>query len=175
MQARSLFSPLTAQPFKLCLEREVFLSVLVWNDLPRVDLRICRDGYPTKKGCILNASRWAVLMDHLDEFEKKMSEVQKGDNQIDFNIHLGGNLYAAVRSPYPILDIRLRFMHEGKLLHTTKGVTLRFQGLNNLRKNMQKVYDAIPREIPCFLKHQTADDETAALSCKECSPNTWQI
>ena len=120
MQAGPIVTPLLAEPFKVCLEREVFLSVHTWNDIPRVDLRLFNAGYPTKKGCILNASRWAILMDNLDEIEKKMGEVQEGNLEIDLNIHLGANLYAAVHSPYAILDIRLRFMNEGKLLHTTK-------------------------------------------------------
>ena len=167
--------PLQAAPFRQCLERDVFLSVHTWNDQPRVDLRQCTDGYPTQKGCILTASRWAILMDHLEELETKMSEVQEGNPEINFKIHLGGNVFAAVTSPYPIVDIRLRFMNDGTLLHTRRGVTLRFPGLMQLKECIPRVYEAIPRTTPCYLVHKEADDEMACVTCKECSPNTYML
>jgi len=167
--------PLHSAAFRECLERDVFLAVQVWNDQPRIDLRQCPDGYPTQKGCILNSSRWAVLTDHLEELEKKMTEVLNGGTDIDFKIHLGGNLYAAVKTPFPILDIRLRFMNEGKLLYTKRGVTLRFPGLNRLKQNIQRVHEAIPRTKPCYLVHQETNDEMGCARCKECSPNTYML
>ena len=167
--------PLNATPFRKCLERDVFLSVHTWKDQPWIDLRQCPDGYPTQKGCILTASRWAVLMDHLVELEDKMSEVLAGNPEIDFKIHLGANLFASVSSPYPILDIRLRFMNDGTMFHTSRGITLRFPGLNRLKQNIERVQEAIPRTISCFMIHEQANDELACESCKECSPNTYML
>ena len=164
--------PLHTTPFRLCLERDVFLAVQVWNDQPRIDLHQCPDSYPTQKGCILTASRWAILSDHLEELEKKMTKVLNGDTDIDFKIHLGRNLYAAVKTPFPILDIRLRFMNEGKLLHTKRRVTLMFLGLNRLK---QIAHEAIPRTKPCYLVHQETNDEMGCARCKECSPNTYML
>ena len=42
-------------------------------------------------------------MDNLAELEDKMSKVQAGNPEIDFKIHLGANVFAAVMSPYHIL------------------------------------------------------------------------
>lgn len=158
--------PLNAAPFRECLERDVFLSVHSWKDQPRIDLRHFPDGYPTQKGCILTASRWAILMDHLEEIEHKLSEVQAGNLEIDFKIHLGGNVFAAVTSPYPILDIRLQFLNEGSWLHTHRGVTLRLPGLTQLKGCVQRVYEAIPHTTQCILEHQDGNDDMASLTCK---------
>ena len=104
-----------------------------------------------------------------------MTEVLNGDTDMDFKIHLGSNVVASVKSLYPILDIRLRFMNEGKLLHTKRGVTLRFPGLNRLKQNIQRVHEAIPRAKPCYLVHQETNDDMACATCKECSPNTYML
>ena len=167
--------PLNAPAFKECLEREVYLSVHTWQEDPRIDLRQYRDGYPTPKGCILNASRWAVLRDHLHEIREEMTLVQGGKSDVDYQIHLGGNVYAAVKYPYAILDIRLRFMKDGALKHTTKGVTLRSEGFKKLNELACRIDVTIPRTTPCHVTHKEDDDEMAALNCKECSPDTYML
>ena len=172
---QSIHYPLHAAPFRQCLERETFLSVQTWKDEATIHLRLFQDGYPTPKGCVLNASRWTILVDHLTVIEEEMTKVQSGSSNIEYKVHLGGNVYATVTSPYVILDIRLHFTQDGKLLPTRKGVTLRFPGLIQLKQCISRVYDAIPRTHPCYMIHQNAQDEMAALTCKECSPNTYML
>ena len=89
--------PLNGPPFRECLEREVFLSVQTWKEEPRLDLRQYRDNYPTPKGCILNASRWAILRDHLMELSEEMHMVQSGSTDVKYKIYLGGNIFAEIQ------------------------------------------------------------------------------
>jgi hypothetical protein len=96
---------------------------------------------------------------------------------VNFETHLGGNIYVSVASPYWLVDIRQRFRDsEGKLRPTTRGIKLKIQEWEVVKNTYPEVQEAVPETevlVPCALQddHQ---NQLGALSCPECNPDGYQ-
>jgi hypothetical protein len=111
-----------------------------------------------------------------DRVDASIEDV-KNQKPVDFEYHLGGNVYVSVVSPYWLVDIRQRFQDsEGKLRPTARGIKLKFREWQNLKESYPEIQEAVPETetlVPCALQddHQY---QLGAVSCSECNPNGYQ-
>lgn len=75
------------------------------------DVRLFDDDEPTEKGQSMSLSRWRILCDSIEIIDKNLEDVKK-DKDVDYRLHLGGNVHVSVTSPYRSINIRKIQLHE---------------------------------------------------------------
>ena len=151
------------------------LTVKPWLGNNRFDIREWQSGYPTKKGVSLPTLRWVALAFATDLVDQAIKDVT-GQKDVDFEYHLGKNVYVSVKSPYRLVDIRQRFVDaEGVLRPTKRGLKLKLQTWTSLKAAIQEIKEAVPETsviLPCFLDddHQ---NQQGYINCPECNPNGY--
>lgn len=78
------------------------------------NVRLFDDDEPTEKGQSMSLSRWHILCDSIEIIDKNLEDVKK-DKDVDYRLHLGGNVHVSVTSPY-------RCKHSQIQLHEECGV-----------------------------------------------------
>lgn len=144
-----------------------------------IDVRLFDDDEPTEKGQSMTLSRWRILCDSLEIIDKNLEDVKK-DKDVDYRLHLGGNVYVSVTSPYRCINIRkfyfMRNVKSGKktLYPTREGVSLRFPEWAKLKNNLSEINFHLPVEldsvVPCYAR-QDHSNQMAMLECMECNPS----
>lgn len=169
--------PSPCTPFCVELEKDIFLAVKDYLGHDIVDLRVFEGGLGTKRGLEFPPQRWNSLMCLMDFINNALNDVIKGECAVHYEAHIGGNVYVQVTSPYRIVDIRQRYFDKGKLFYTKAGVKLHPLGWQKLLDTRSRVIDSIPNmdeQVPCFMRDDHQNQE-GALSCSECSPNTFKM
>lgn len=144
-----------------------------------IDVRLFDDDEPTEKGQSMTLSRWRILCDSIEIIDKNLEDVKK-DKDVDYRLHLGGNVYVSVISPYRCINIRkfyfMRNVKSGKktLYPTREGVSLRFPEWAKLKNNLSVINFHLPVEldsvVPCYAR-QDHSNQMAMLECMECNPS----
>lgn len=144
-----------------------------------IDVRLFDDDEPTEKGQSMTLSRWRILCDSIEIIDKNLEDVKK-DKDVDYRLHLGGNVYVSVTSPYRCINIRkfyfMRNVKSGKktLYPTREGVSLRFPEWAKLKNNLCEINFHLPVEldsvVPCYAR-QDHSNQMAMLECMECNPS----
>jgi hypothetical protein len=77
--------------------------------------------YPTKKGVVLNLSRWLLLEVNLDKIDQHVK------SPIDDSRHLGGGVFVCLNSRYTTVNIRNFWKPVGAIqaLPTKRGIVLK--------------------------------------------------
>jgi hypothetical protein len=160
------------------LGQQRYFRLSDWNGAPRVDIREWLENgiAPTKRGLSFPLQRFKVLMVSKDCIDQHLQRLIK-DEDVSYELHLGGNVYVSLQSPLRIIDIRQRFLDSaGVLRPTRRGVALRvkqWEQLKGLFLRLEQLLPEIVDMIPCFLSpdHQ---NQQGALMCPECNPNYYQ-
>ena len=151
-------------------------KVKPWGGRLRFDIRDWTDNRPTIKGVSLPSLRWVSLVYMAPAVADAIKKVKEKGREVNFELHIGGNVYITVTSPYWLVDIRQRFVDsEGNLRPTRRGIKLRFAEWKALTETFEEVKDAAPEVgviTPCYLgvDHQ---NQLGYLSCPECSPKGY--
>lgn len=149
----------------------ILLRVTEWQNQRRVDVRQF-DGanFPTKKGVSLTPSRFKALMNSLDQVTSSLQDVIEG-KKVNFERHLGNNIWIYVTSPYLCVQIRKKYMHtNGDLQCSTFGVSLKRHQWSELCKYVEVIdntFEDLRSAQTCSESHQ---DALASLMCPECTP-----
>jgi len=169
--------PSPCNPFSVELEKDIFLIVREWLGEAIVELRLFENGLPSRKGLDFPPQRWNSLMCSTDEINKALQGVIKGESNISYESHIGGNVFVQVTSPYRVVDIRQRYFKDGRLYYTKVGIKLHPQGWQKVLDTRCTVIDCIPNlddHLPCFMREDHQNQE-GALTCPECSPNSYAM
>ena len=162
----------------LPLGSERFISIVEWQNEPRIDIRQF-DGdngktFPTKVGVSLTLPRWKQLTEKADSV---MKEVQKlvAEEEVKLFLHIGGNVHVSVNSGILAVDMRRWWLPEdaGTLKPTRKGISLRLFEWERLMKYIPIINEAIPElssVVPCYLRRDH-DNQESAMECRECNGN----
>lgn len=125
------------------------------------DVRLFDDDEPTEKGRSMSLSRWRILCDSIEIIDKNLEDVKK-DKDVDYRLHLRGNVHVSVTSPYRSINIRkfnfMRNVESGKktLYLTREGVSLRIPEWAKLKNNLSEINCHLPVEldsvVPCYAR-----------------------
>ena len=134
--------------------------------------------FPTPFGIGLTPRRWNELKLVLNGIEEKVSHYEKGEEDVSYRHHLGGNFYASITQGFPCVDLRKFWLPEGakEVCATRKGISLGFDQFRALIETVPEIDHHVPELInatPCYLEddHQ---NQVGALRCAECNPNDCQ-
>ena len=118
---------------KFTLPQDVLVEITSWKGERRVDFRqLDANGYRTKFGIALNLSRFKNLLMCMDSLNNNFAEVVKG-RDVDFEMHLGGNIYTYVKSPFTCVQIRAKYSKDGDMRYSYfKGISLKQDQWNSL-------------------------------------------
>jgi hypothetical protein len=97
---------------------------------------------------------------------------------VDYEVHLGGNVYLSLTSPYNCVDIRQKYQDErGVIRFTRRGVSLRRSEWLKLKQAFGDILGAVPEAddlpTPCLMRDDHMNP-LGALECKECTPNGYR-
>lgn len=154
-----------------------YLCVSEYQGEKRVHIReydvIGEKSYPTKKGVVFTAGRWAKFRNFMDEISQHV-EALRNEEPVDYKMHLGGGIYVVVKSGYMCVNVRKYWMPKGELqeIPSKFGLALRLKEWDQLVKSfwkIEKFWPELQDAKPC------TDDEShanmyAVVDCKECNP-----
>ena len=120
----------------------------------------------------LHNYRWAQLLLQLDEIERNVSMLLSEEEDVKYQNHLGGGVYASVTSHFYCVDFRRFFLPRGTTTAkpTRRGVALRiseFKQLHNVIASINTDFPELASAIPCYLQQDHNSQETVAV-CREC-------
>ena len=173
--------PPTVKGDGLCLTslgNNVWLKVSEWKGEKRVDIREYNTKYPTKTGISLTLNRWTGLCHAVDMVDEHLTRVKKGEH-VEFEFHIGGNVYVSINSPFWIVSIRQFFcpMNGANMRRPTpKGIRLKLGGWNTLKETIASVQREVPELenfVPCFARNDHSN-QMGFLTCPECNPEGYQ-
>lgn len=120
-----------------------------------------------------------ILCDSIEIIDKNLEDVKK-DKDVDYRLHLGGNVHVSVTSPYRCINIRkfnfIRNVESGKktLYLTREGVSLRIPECAKLKNSLSEINFYLPVGLdsvaPCYAR-QGHSNQMAMLECMECNPS----
>ena len=131
----------------------------------------------TKKGVVLNASRWGILKHQMGFISGIFNAVDK-QAIVPLKEHLGGRIFATMDGVFPILHLRKYFkpnMESGNNdspIPTRLGVTLRqseYQKLVELIPSIEKLSNELKKGAACYESNSHAN-QMGYFGCDECSP-----
>ena len=136
------------------------------------------DGYPTKRGVVLNGSRWTILKSSFPAIVDMFDIYRRGIiGKPKFHAHLGNGIYATM-DKYPVLHLRKYFKpnnepgNTDEPLPTKIGITLRSGEFTRLME-MVPAIELFSEELKCATACYDSYDhlnQMGFLACRECSP-----
>ena len=130
---------------------DVHLHVTEWKGERRIDIRWHKHGHPTKTGVSLTPSRYRTLVKIMPILSQVLEDVIHKKEE-DFEFHLGGKVYAYVKTPFECVQIRPKYKRAGEIRFSKFGVSLKKMKWENFCK-LTEVIDAnfsdIKNFIPC--------------------------
>ena len=153
-------------PDTYSLGEGVYLRYTEWDSERRIDIRQMTDSLRfTKVGISLNINKFVNLTQSIETITSKMLEAYGGE-QIDYDLHVGGGVFASVKSPFFGVSIRPKYYKYDKLLPSQfKGIHLKKQQWSELVKIIPTIKDKyadLSQAEPC---HSPISHE-----CEECWP-----
>ena len=122
-------------------------------------------------------NRFVQFRQYADEASARAMDVKRGKKNINYKVHLGGNMYLQVNSPYQGVSIR-QFKNIGdanavNIIPDKSGIFLLIPEWNNFIK----LNEELDTDIPELISTTTCSDQTdhcnqeGYYTCLECCPN----
>lgn len=138
-----------------------------------IDLRIVEnDDQPSRKGQRLSLSRWKNLINNIEDIEKEV-ESMKNKEDVDYRLHLGGNIFVSIKTPY--WCVNLRKFRDGTI-PTHEGLSLKFGQWQHMIGRLDEIHFQLPIDIETVIPCQLSEDhqnQVGMLRCPECNPNDF--
>ena len=125
---------------------------------------------------MLTAERWRLLVEAIPAIADALhSAVYDTDSQVEFERHIGRNVYVTVSAQYCVVDIRERYLPEGSklLINTRRGMSLKAKTWKKLKALIPILDERVPglkEAIPCVYR-EDHNNQLGYLACSECCPN----
>ena len=122
-----------------------------------------------RKGVALPLEGWARLKTQIGEIDKAVDEAT-AQKDVDFKIHIGGNMLVCVTTGIRCIDMRQWFVSKQAVLRPGRtGIALKIPEWVKLR-------ELIPEMLARSYKLRTAyicghDNQEGYWTCPECCPN----
>ena len=122
-----------------------------------------------RKGVVLPLERWAGLNTWMGEIDNAV-DVANAQKDVDFKIHIGGNMHVGVTTGIRCIDMRQWYMSKQAVLRPGRtGIALKIAEWVTLR-------DLTPEMLARSYKLRTAytcvhDNQEGEWTCPECCPN----
>lgn len=127
----------------------------------------------SSKGSVkLNPSRYAVLKLKKEEFDTHLENIiHKRSKKLDYNYHLGGNVFVSVQYPYHCIQIRKwRKGYDDKDIPTIDGISLKrleWQKLFGIFADIKKANPLFKNAEPCYYSHENQESMYCWGECIE--------
>jgi hypothetical protein len=133
-----------------------------------VMIRVAEEGKDTRQ-VFLTLQRFRMMALSADRLSCLLEQVAEGVGEVDEMIHLGGDHYAAIKSPWIGVQIRKYYVLDGEVLPSHSGVCLKLHEWRVMMNNMGGLYKRLKLEsiAPCSLSTDHANQE-GAFQCMEC-------
>jgi hypothetical protein len=122
--------------------------------------------YATRKGVSFDKSRFASFVSKLDAIDEARKFVDENVKMLKI-VHIGGNLYATVKSDVRCIDLRYFFFNTDRVIPTRRGIGIRrgeWELVKQYAKEMKEKIPDLKSAQPCHLDHKKAE------SCNGCNP-----
>ena len=128
--------------------------------------------HPVRQQVKLSLQKYLILRDNMNALSDSLKNMENNDSEVKCNIHLGGNFYASVTSPYKGVSIR-RWFRKGSnpKLFPGFGTFLKqkeWEDLLDVDKALDDLIPCLRQVVRCIDTH---DGQLSAIGCSECNPN----
>ncbi len=178
---------MAAPDVKFSIGNDRFLTVSKWRGETRISLReyTTYGGgfklYPTKKGISLTLENWMDLKMAFDDVTDAVVNAQKNTESVDYRQHIGRNVFVAVSTQWPNVDIRRWWLpkDEEKVVASKTGISLKPDEWEKVKKIAEDLHNVVPDlsyAIPCSMREDHQNQE-GMLRCSHCNPMScadWQ-
>lgn len=166
-----------------CLDIGEFRTIMLYYTLGRDYITIIEQKQLMGNGPYIDYTyhiplkRWKLLTKSADDIGKCLDKVVNGQDGIYYSIHLGGNNYVKVQSPYKCVQIRKwMYTKENKFVPSSKqGISLKACEWRNLIDNMEYISDNLDIESVTACADQNDHmNQQGYFACPECNPDTYK-
>ena len=135
------------------------------------------DGKVNKRRTLaLSPQSWSLFCDHLTDIEEAVMQVEDGEENLMYKLHLGNLVFVTVQSNYRMVDLRTWFVprqaEENPSLDSLKpgipGIALKLPEFRNVLQNLTDIHKSLGIELvePCVFTHE---NQEAAVACTVCN------
>lgn len=166
--------------FGIDLGGMVFLRVLENGSELKIDIRQWRKNEaggwePTKHGVTMPLKRYKLLRDEIKDLGMALDRARFGQC-VSEKTHLGGNMYAEVKTPYQC--VQLRQWYQGQMTSTMYpglGVSLKVAQWNAFVEADRQLDIMVPEitETLCCMEQTDHYNQIGQMACAECHPNGY--
>ena len=159
--------------FNIWVNRDIYMQYDSKTQKIRFESK-AEDG-KVKKNVALQS--WSIFCDNLAEIEKAVIQVENGEANIMYKLHLGNLMFVTVQSNYRSVDLRPWYIprqaEENPSIDTLRpglsGLSLRTAEFRNVMHNLTAIQENLGFDLlePCYLTHQ---NQEAAVECSVCNP-----
>lgn len=131
--------------------------------------------YPTKAGVSLPLSRYKALEVQIPLISTALKKCLEKKDPVALKIHLGGNIFVTVNTPFTCVNLRLWYLNEaGDLRPSYRGIALRSQEWQQFCDISGVIYDFVPELVDITTCSESHNTRMQGLRCRECNPNDYE-
>ena len=127
-----------------------------------------------RRSPMLALESWSLFCDNLAEIEEAVTQVEQGEANIMYKLHIGNLIFVTVQSNYRMVDIRRWYLprEENPSIDALKpgvpGIALKLGEFRYMLKSLTDIIENLGVEMvkPCVYTH---DNQEAAKACTLCN------